>query len=208
MPSRRPLPPAVPLSLCLLLASPALAAEPSVDLSGTYTTAAGETFSILESKKGLVFWFDAVFGPSAHTCDCLVEAKEQGPGRYTFTNELGGLRVENGRVVVELSRPSCCGAGFGGFRPAALAQRSIPEQCTVKGARAFFRALDGRPARAYVVKGDKVEALPAGTFLEGFVVARFFSGKRKTLGLLKREELVCPGDAGPSPSTATAEAHE
>lgn len=206
MTSRRPLPPAVPLSLCLLLASPAFAEGPSMDLSGTYTTAGGEAFSILEGRRGLVFWFDAVFGPSAHTCDCLVEAKEQAPGRYTFTNELGGIRVENGRVVVELSQPSCCGAGFGGLRPASLAQRGIPEQCTVKGARALFHAFDGRPARAYVVKGDKVEALPAGTFLEGFMVARFSSGKRKTLGLLKREELVCPSDAGRSTNTATADA--
>lgn len=205
---RRPSPPAVPLSLCLLLASPALAEEPSVDLSGTYTTARGEAFSILEGKKGLVFWFDAVFGPSAHTCDCLVEAKEQGPGRYTFTSELGGIRVENGRVVVELSQPSCCGAGFGGFSPVALAQRSIPEQCTVKGSRVPFHALDGRPARAYVVKGDKVEALRAGTFLEGFMVARFSSGKRKTLGLLKREELMCPSDASRNANTATAEAQQ
>jgi len=205
MPSRRPVPPAVPLSLCLLLASPALAEGAVVDLSGTYTTASREAFSILEGKKGLVFWFDAVFGPSAHTCDCLVEAKEQGPGRYTFTTELGGIRVENGRVVVELSQPSCCGAGFGGFRPASLAQRSTPEQCTVKGARAFFHALDGQRARAYVVRGDKVEALPAGTFLDGFMVARFHSGKRKTIGLIKREELTCPSDAGGN--TATADAH-
>jgi hypothetical protein len=207
MPARRPPPPSVPLTLCLLLASPALAGEPSVDLSGTYTTARGEAFSILEGKKGLVLWFDAVFGPSAHTCDCLVEAREQGPGRYTFTNELGGLRVENGRVVVELKHPSCCGAGFGGFTPASLAQRAIPEQCTVKGSRALFHALDGRPARAYVVKGDKVEALPAGTFLEGFVVARFFAGKRTTLGLLKREELLCPGDVARDTNTATADVH-
>jgi hypothetical protein len=193
MPARRLSPSLVSLSLCLLLASPALGEGPSLDLSGTYMTAKGEGFSILEGKSRLVLWFDAVFGPAAHTCDCLVEAKPQGPGRYTFTNELGGLRVENGRVVVELSQPSCCGAGFGGFSPVAVAQRTVPEQCTVKGERALFHEFDGRPARAYVVKGDKVEALPAGAFLDGFVVARF-SGKRKVLGLLKRVELLCPSD--------------
>ena len=191
--ARRPSPSLVPLSLCLLLASPALAEGPPLDLSGTYTTARGEGFSVLEGKGRLVLWFDAVFGPAAHTCDCLVEARPQGAGRYTFTNELGGLRVENGRVVVELSQPSCCGAGFGGFSPVALAQRTAPEQCTVKGERAPFHEFDGRPARAYLVKGDKVEALPAGAFLDGFVVARF-SGKRKTLGLLKREALLCASD--------------
>lgn len=196
-----------PATLCLVLtaASP-VAAEPPFDLSGTYPTRTDVGgLHILGGQGRLVLKFDAVFGPTAHTCDCLLEARAQGPGRYVFTTELGGVRVEDDKLVVELSEPSCCGAGFGGFSPVPLALRTTPEQCTVKGERAKFYGLDGQPARAYVVKGDKVDAVPAGTYLDGFMVARFQGSKRRnTLGLLKREDVSCPHDAARSTATASA----
>jgi hypothetical protein len=192
-------------ALCLALtAALPVRAQPPLDLSGTYPTREDVSgLYILGGEGRLVLRFDAVFGPTAHTCDCLLEARAQGAGRYVFTTELGGVRVEDGKLVVELSQPSCCGAGFGGFSPVPLTKRSRPEQCTVKGERAKFYGLDGQPVRAYVVKGDKVDAVPAGPFMDGFMVARF-QGKRRTLGLLKREDLSCPHDAARSTATASA----
>lgn len=69
---------------------------------------------------------------------------------------------------------------------------TAPRVCTVIAERAHFVDAEQRaPARAYVVKGDRVEVTPRAEANRNYVVARFRGPTKLTIGLLEAKSLDC-----------------
>lgn len=178
--------------LLVALVSTVLTSAP-VDLTGRYE-ARGTEVALLQTSEGLYVSYDDVFGPNQHLCSCLSLGKGQAGGPFTFGSDSlnGQWSVRNGKLVFESAgEVGCCGAGWPGLPDFELAKRKPPMQCTVKAARAVFSDSEGEPTRAYVVRGDKVEAVNATSDYAESWLARFHGPKRDTVGLLKKRGLTC-----------------
>jgi hypothetical protein len=180
-------------ALLLVTAAPALT---PVDHTGVFESRIGEISIMLGNGEAIVS-YSAVFGASAHTCDWIATARDDGHGAYTFKDGYGVVRLSLTIAGAQLEQiegvPTFCGAGWPGDRFSYPPDRAA-EQCTVKAERAFFYSAESTPSRrkAYVVRGDGVVTLPCqhegGT---DFVLARFSGPKSATIGLLRRADLQC-----------------
>jgi len=152
---------------------------------------------LMRAGDTLSFSYSGVFGESAHLCDAMGVAGFVGDGRWEYTDEQGTLTftTKGGRVSMQTTNgiASFCGAGWpgdhfskDGWKPAF--------DCTVITARTRFHVVGPEPIarKAYVVKGNRVEALGLvneGT--PGWLLARFVGKERTTAGLLARDGLEC-----------------
>jgi hypothetical protein len=167
--------------------------EPS-DLTGRYK-AAGGSVKILQAADQLWLVYDAGFHQD-HTCGCISQAKRQADGSWQMTGDLAGrIDVTPAEIVISTPRENeCCGAGWQGVgrvrnRPAPL------ERCVVKAPKLAFQAADERLMKAYLVAGDKVEAVVEREYADTVhAIARFVGKTKTTIGLLDLSGLACSGN--------------
>jgi len=170
-------------------------ASTPIDPSGTYATALGD-LSILRGQRLLAFSYLAVFGTTAHICDGAGIAREVEPGRFVWDDENGSVtfRTDGDALKLELQGVAAfCGAGWPGDS-AVCSAKQAPHRRPVAVDRAYFYTVGSdppTPRKAYVIRGDSVEVVPAlhGTG-EGFVLGRFESPAATTVGLLREEDLA------------------
>ena len=158
----------------------------AMDPSGSYRGKIGELW-ILGSSDWVEATYTAVFGQTAHVCECRFGAGADGAGYRTADGRIG-LAVRAGNASLT-GQPDCCGAGWGGDEFERVGD--LPS-CAVSAKSFFHEDPDASTVRkAYVVSGDSVEILPAPFGAEEpFVYARFV-GKRVTSGYLRTDTLTC-----------------
>lgn len=188
------------LLLAAFLSAPAAPAQPpddrGFDPTGVWYGRHGP-LALMRAGDTLTFSYSAVFGATAHTCDGIGVAGFVGEGKWAYVDEHGTVTftIRGGEVKVEATDgvASFCGAGwpgdtFGkdGWKPAF--------RCTVTSPKARFLTATSapEPRKAYVVKGNVVEAVGLvneGT--PGWLLTRYFGKKQTTAGLLERDALEC-----------------
>ena len=169
-----------------------------LDPSGGWIGRVGE-LSLMHYADGLSFSYSAVFGPTAHICEGAGVAGLVGTDRYEYGDEQGtvALVIAEREVRMELidGIASFCGAGWtgDGF---AIDRFESPAECTVAAERSHFHVVDhldpeSRPA--YVIRGDRVEAVPIQhTDDREWLLARWVGPVMTMMGLLDRADLRCP----------------
>lgn len=186
------------LALCLSLASPA---EPqgvrTVDPSGQWKGMHG-VLSLMLTGDALSFSYSAVFGATAHLCDGVGVAGLVADGEYHYVDEQGtvsfivsaqGVKMQTVKGIA-----SFCGANWPGDEFTQAGYEAV-SRCTVSENKASFHVVMRTPPlkrQAYVLKGDRVEVVPA--CFEGgdaWVLARFKGSKATTVGLLRKDALEC-----------------
>jgi hypothetical protein len=177
----------------MVIALAGIARADGGDVSGTYD-AAGRTIHLLAGKGELVVSYSDQFG-QGRTCTCLARAHNDGTGRFRFDEDeglSGVVEIDEKQVKFDLSGPpDCCGTGWPGLPVFDVAGRTLPSTCTVKASRAYFYGDSGKKRGAYVMRGDLVDVVAApGDMAAGFWLARY-SGKKTTIGLLRRGDLKC-----------------
>lgn len=162
------------------------------DLTGRYDVDGG-TLSILQNGDELWLGYDVIFGRSEHICACVARARRGESGRWQMNGDLvGEIDASSAEIAISSqAEPECCGANWGGVgtirsRPAPL------ERCAVKAPKLVFHTADERPTKAYVVAGDKVDAIELADLDSKYVVARYTGKKTITVGLLEQSGVVCP----------------
>lgn len=184
------------LILTLGLANPVTPQEVrTIDPSGQWQGQHG-VLSLMLAGDALSFCYSAVFGATAHLCDGVGVAGLVAQGEYHYVDDQGtvaffvtatGVRLETVRGV-----PSFCGANWPG--DAFTRQGYKPHQRgTVATSKTHFHVVGPpppQPRRAYVIRGDRVEVVPA-CFDGGddWVLARFRGAKIATVGLLRKNAL-------------------
>ncbi len=201
---RRPGWAALVLGLSLCLANPAVSQEvKTIDPSGQWQGQHG-VLSLMLTGDALSFCYSAVFGATAHLCDGVGVAGLEKDGEYHYLDDQGRVAfiVTPRGVTMKTVEgiPSFCGANWpgdeftrDGFKPV--------ERCTVSEPKTLFHVvmrIPPEPRRAFVLKGDRVEVVPA--CFEGgdnWVLARFRGAKATTVGLIKKDALECQEENRP-----------
>lgn len=167
-------------------------APPNHDLTGRYKVAGGAV-SILQGTDELWLVYESVWGGD-HTCSCVAQARRQEDGSWETSGDLVGKIDETSSEIAISSpqEPECCGANWAGIgrvrnRPAPL------KRCAVTAPKLAFHAADESLTRAYLVAGDRVDAIERHEADSEFVVARFVGKKKTTIGLLEKSGLACTG---------------
>jgi hypothetical protein len=185
------------LSLCL--ANPAQSREiKTIDPSGQWQGLHG-VLSLMLTGDALSFSYSAVFGATAHLCDGVGVAGLVADGEYHYVDEQGTVALVITGQGVKL-RPvsgiaSFCGANWPGDEFTRQGYKRV-QPCTVSDPKAHFHVVMRTPPvrrQAYVLKGDRVDVVP--TCFEGgdaWVMARFKGPRGTTVGLLKKDALICP----------------
>jgi hypothetical protein len=186
--------------LVALVVSPGLGAQApddrGFDPTGVWYGMQGP-LALVRAGDTLTFSYSAVFGATAHMCDGIGVAGFVGGGRWeyvdeqgtvTFTTKGGGVRMEATKGIASFCGANWPGGTFGKdvWKPAF--------QCTVVVPKARFltAAASPEPRKAYVVKGNVVEAVGLvneGT--PGWLLVRYVGKKQTTAGLLERDALEC-----------------
>jgi len=159
----------------------------SADPSGTYRGKVGELW-VLGSSDWVEATYTAVFGQTAHVCECRFGAGADGAGYRTADGRIA-LAVRPGTAALS-GQLDCCGAGWGGDE---FERTDDLPACTVSADKSFFheQADTSTVRKAYVIAGDRVEILPPPFNAdEPFVYTRFV-GKRVTSGYLRSDTLDC-----------------
>jgi hypothetical protein len=180
-------------------------AQSAGDPSGLYTKEGGK-LAILQGDNETLVHYQSSFsqGESVGTCECAMVVKSKTATRWTLEGpdlEPGklSLGLGSGRFVLEGSVPGCCGAGWPGRDEFTRPQTAVPlPSCKVRAPRVYFQASDEAHTqrKAYVVEGDKVEAVIFPT--EPDLVPARFKGKKTTAGLLQRTQLECAEPGAPA----------
>jgi len=184
------------LSLCL--AVPAHSQEvKTMDPSGQWQGLHG-VLSLMLAGDALSFAYSAVFGATAHLCDGVGVAGRVADGEYHYVDEQGSVAfvvtAHGVRMEAVSGIASFCGANWSGDEFTKQGFKPV-QRCTVTESKAHFHAVRRTPAtprQAYVVKGDRVEVVPA-CFDGGdaWVLARFKGPRGTTVGLFRKEALEC-----------------
>jgi hypothetical protein len=165
----------------------------SSDLTGRYKVAGGSV-KLLQGGDELWLVYDAGFHLD-HSCGCVSQAKRQEDGSWQMTGDLvGKIEVTPAEIVVSTpTENECCGAGWQGV--GRVLKRPVPlQRCVVKAPKLPFLTADQRPTKAYLVAGDKVDAVVERDYLDvTYAIARFVGKTKTTIGLLDLEGLECSG---------------
>jgi hypothetical protein len=192
--------PRATLVLAALLVCPLLLAQSPTDrgfdATGVWYGHHGP-LALVRAGDTLTFSYSAVFGATAHLCDGIGVARFVGAGSWEYTDGQGTVTftTTGGTVTMQVTKgiASFCGAdwpgdtfGKDGWKPGFA--------CTVVAPRARFLTAAPSPetSKAYVVKGDVVEAV--GLVNEGtpaWLLARYVGKRQTTAGLLERDALEC-----------------
>ncbi|MEZ4528663.1 MAG: hypothetical protein R2941_22345 [Desulfobacterales bacterium] len=170
----------------------------TIDPSGQWYSLQG-VLSLMLTGDALSFSYSAVFGATAHICDGAGVAGLVKNGEYQYADEQGtvsflvdgrGVRMQTAEGIV-----SFCGANWpgdtftkDGYKPA--------EACHVAAEKSWFHVVMPSPPekrKGYVIKGDRLETVPACH--EGgdqWVLARYKGTKVTTVGLVRKDTLECP----------------
>jgi|SRR6218665_289830 len=179
----------------------AAGAQTAGDPSGVYEKD-GAGLVIVQGSNETLVRYEAGFpqGESVGTCDCAFVVGSKSASRWTLSGADAegewSLRLVPGSIVLEGSGQGCCGAGWPGSDTFSRAAVKPLATCQVKGARVVFHASDAANTarKAYVVAGDKVEAVIPDS--EPALVPARFKGSKVTAGLLERTQLECAAPGG------------
>ncbi len=183
-------------SMCSLPLSAQQSAK--MDPSGEWRSVNG-ALSLMLADEALAFSYSSVFGTAAHICDVAGAAVRVAENVYHYIDAEGTVAFTVDSSGVRLSAvdgiPSFCGSGWPGeyFKRDA---HKPPAVCTVSSAKSYFHAVHSSPPKkkkSYVIRGDRVDVLPAhheGS--DGLVLVRFRGRKAPTVGLVKAATLACP----------------
>jgi hypothetical protein len=191
--------PALLLVLFLIMASKGAAQHlEAMDPSGSWQGLHGN-LTLMLSGDALSFTYYAVFGPTAHICDGAGVAGLEKNGEYHYVDEQGTVAffIRQDRIQMRIIKgiASFCGANWAGD-DFTLKSYKPPTMCTVASPKAYFYVVQQNPPtrrKAYVIKGDRLEVVPAG--YEGgnnWYLGRFKGPKAVTVGLLLESDLNCP----------------
>jgi hypothetical protein len=184
------------LSLCLAL--PARAQEvKTIEPSGQWQGQHG-VLSLMLTGDALSFCYSAVFGATGHLCDGVGVAGLEKDREYHYLDDQGRVAfivTEQGVTMKTVEGvPSFCGANWPGDEFTRDGYKPV-QRCRVAEPKIHFHVAEPappEPRRAYVLKGDRVEVVPA--CFEGgdaWVLARYKGAKATTVGLLKKDALEC-----------------
>jgi hypothetical protein len=167
----------------------------TIDPSGQWQGRHG-VLSLMLAGDALSFCYSAVFGATAHLCDGVGVAGLVAEGEYHYVDDQGTVAFLVTHAGVSLRPvsgvPSFCGANWPGDEFTRQGYKP-PQRGTVAVAKTHFHVV-GRtppqPQRGYVIRGDRVEVVPA-CFDGGdtWVLARFRGPKLATVGLLRKDDL-------------------
>ena len=166
-----------------------------MDPSGQWQGLHG-VLSLMLTGDALSFCYSAVFGATAHLCDGVGVAGLVANGEYHYVDEQGTvafLVTEQGvtmRTVDGIA--SFCGANWPGDEFTRQGYKAVSRGTVAEPKVHFHVVMRAPPVRrqAYVLKGDRVDVVPA--CFEGgdaWVLARFKGPKAVTVGLLRKEAL-------------------
>jgi hypothetical protein len=186
------------LGLTLCLANPVHSQEMrTIDPSGQWQGLHG-VVSLMLTGDALSFCYSAVFGATAHLCDGAGVAGLVADGEYHFVDEQGTVAFivtpQSVKMTTVNGIASFCGANWPGDEFTREGYKTV-QRCTVSEGKAHFHVVGPAPPirrPAYVLKGNRVEVVPA--CFEGgdaWVLARFKGAKATTVGLLKKDALEC-----------------
>jgi hypothetical protein len=189
---------ALVLGLSLCLTPPAQAQEvKTIDPSGQWQGQHG-VLSLMLTGDALSFCYSAVFGATGHLCDGVGVAGLEKDREYHYLDDQGRVAfivTEQGVTMKTVEGvPSFCGANWPGDEFTRDGYKPV-QRCTVAEPKIHFHVVEPappEPRRAYVLKGNRVEVVPA--CFEGgdaWVLARFKGAKLTTVGLLKKDALEC-----------------
>ena len=186
------------LVLWLCPANPAQSQEfKTIDPSGQWQGRHG-VLSLMLTGDALSFCYSAVFGAIAHLCDGVGVAGLVANGEYHYVDEQGTVAfivTEQGvkmRTVNGIA--SFCGPNWPGDEFTRQGYKAVSRGPVAEPKVHFHVVRRAPPERrqAYVLKGDRVDVVPA--CFEGgdaWVLARFKGAKATTVGLLKKGALDC-----------------
>jgi hypothetical protein len=168
-----------------------------MDPSGQWQGLHG-VLSLMLAGDALSFCYSAVFGATAHLCDGVGVAGRVAANEYHYADEQGVVAFtitgQGVRMITVKGIASFCGANWPGDEFTKQGYKAT-QRCTVSEPKAHFHVVmrtPPTPRQAYVIKGDRVEAVPA--CFEGgdaWVLARFRGSRAATVGLLKKYALEC-----------------
>ncbi|HVZ74288.1 MAG TPA: hypothetical protein VHJ20_18035 [Polyangia bacterium] len=161
------------------------------DVTGRYKTEGGSV-CLVEGADELWLVYESRWGAD-HSCSCISQAKRQEDGRWTMRGDLNGeIAVTSSEVSISNRevQPECCGAYWPGVGPVRNHPAPL-ERCVVTAPKLSFHAADQSLTKAYLVAGDRVEAIEQELADSDFVIARFVGKKRTTVGLLEMSGLRC-----------------
>lgn len=196
-------------AICVTGAVPDASAQGPEGLTGVYSNKQGR-LAIVEGSNETLVHFSGSFpqGSSVGTCDCAWVVQKKTATAWTLSQEdephPWTLRVNPKQFVLESGpSPQCCGAGYPGKDTFARSTSKPLGICKVKASKAGFHASDAANTarKAFVVSGDAVEAY-VDPLEPDFLAARFQGPQKATAGLLKREDLDCSADSGPTAAKA------
>jgi hypothetical protein len=188
------------LLVLVLVTAPTTAAQDleTIDPSGNWQGLHGN-LTLMLSGDALSFTYYAVFGATAHICDGAGVAGLEKNGEYRYVDEQGTVAffIRQNRIQMRTVKgiASFCGANWAGDDFTRKGYKP-PIICTVASPKAYFYVVQQNPPtrrKAYVIKGDRLEVVPAG--YEGgnnWYLARFKGPKAVTVGLLIESDLNCP----------------
>ncbi|XXF77923.1 hypothetical protein P2318_33460 [Myxococcaceae bacterium GXIMD 01537] len=186
------------LGLVLWGVASVAAAQPA-SLTGVYDRPGGTLVILQGTNETLLHFTNGTDrGREVGSCECplVLAGKPQGT-RWALRSVDGAeewtLRLEPERLVLDSGSPGCCGMSSPGIQSFSRGNARAPARCTVRAPRAYFFSADGQGTqrKAYAVAGDSVEAFVPATSPD-LVPART-TGKKATVGLMRREELECQG---------------
>ncbi len=167
----------------------------TMDPSGQWQGLHG-VLSLMLTGDALSFCYSAVFGATAHLCDGVGVAGLVANGEYHYVDDQGTvafLVTEQGVKMRTVSGiASFCGANWPGDEFTRQGYKAV-SRGTVAEPKVHFHVVRRAPSvqrQAYVLKGDRVDVVPA--CFEGgdaWVLARFKGPKAVTVGLLKKDAL-------------------
>jgi hypothetical protein len=184
------------LVLWLVSANPGRSQEfKTMDPSGQWQGLHG-VLSLMLTGDALSFCYWAVFGATAHLCDGVGVAGLVANGEYHYVDDQGTVAfivTEQGVTMRTVNGiASFCGANWPGDEFTRQRYKAV-SRGTVAEPKVHFHVVRRGPPlqrQAYVLKGDRVDMVPA--CFEGgdaWVLARFKGPKATTVGLLRKDAL-------------------
>ena len=182
----------------LVMAAPSQSQDiKTVDPSGQWQGLHG-VLSLMLTGDALSFCYSAVFGATAHLCDGVGVAGLVADGDYLYVDEEGAVAFTVTREGVKMRTvkgiASFCGANWPGDEFTRQGYKPV-QRCTVAAPKTHFHVVMRTPPvqrQAYVLKGDRVEVVPA-CFDGGdaWGLARYRGSQATTVGLLRKVDLDC-----------------
>lgn len=184
------------LGLTLSLAHPAGSQEVrTIDPSGEWKSLHG-VLCLMLTGDALSSSYSAVFGATAHLCDGVGVAGLVAENEYHYIDEQGTVAFTVSQQGVTMRTvngiASFCGANWPGDEFTKQGYEAV-RRSTVSDRKVHFYVVMRTPPirrQAYVLKGDRVDVVPA--CFEGgddWVLARFKGSKATTVGLLQKTGL-------------------